>query len=79
MDSDLERKLDAILTEQHQTTVEVARLGTLLDRGVRDTADHEDRIRSLESMKWKIMGMAAAVATVLSGAWNGILSTITGR
>lgn len=43
---------------------QLAVINTKLDVLIEQRTDHELRLRALESFKWKLLGAAAAVATV---------------
>jgi len=64
--ADLVRRFDGLRDEIHALAIKVSDLGNAELKD--DVKDHEKRLRIVEEYKARLMGMAASVAFVVSGA-----------
>lgn len=59
-------------------TTQLANIATDNQRGETVHSDHEARLRSLEAVRWKIAGWAAALGAIGGGGVVAALSRLTG-
>ena len=76
--SDLFREIVGMRADMNAAATKTALLEAHRAEAVGSLADHEGRIRVLETFRWKLMGMATVVG-VLSGAFSGIVGFLIGH
>lgn len=64
----VETKLDALLVAKNDAHTELAH----------DIADHEARIRALETVRWKMAGISALVAGIAAAVFSAFATRLIG-
>lgn len=78
-ESDVNAILVRLAGFEATVTTQLAAIGTDNTRGEQVHQDHENRLRALEAVRWKIAGWSAALGALGGGGLFAALSSLTGN